>query len=290
MKKPKDERIITFKKKDLDIIRKEYLNGNITKARKYLEEYRKNYTDKHYVFKYHEAVILGYEGKMQEAIEKLYNLVNYYNQKEVSQAYYYLACLLTKEKRYKEAYEICKRVDSKEIIISTKTLYQNIKRCLELLEKELSIEKGIKDKDSYYKIQLYFYSNYYALKHIIKKHKENDEHCNFYIEEEKIEKLYNLINNALCISQKTIDYQMGDIYYYNIPEIGININTGEKTDTLKVITIPEKKEILTMYPVKKDKNSEWIINEIKEEKEYTNKKPKTRKSQIEKFNNKYKSS
>ena len=40
----------------------------------------------------------------------------------------------------------------------------------------------------------------------------------------------------------------------------------------------------------KDKNSEWIINEIKEEKEYTNKKPKTKKSQIEKFNNKYKSS
>lgn len=288
MQKPKKERITTFRKKDLDTIRKEYLKGNIIKARKYLEEYRKNYTDKHYVFKHHEAVILGYEGKTKESIEKLISLINDNDQKDVSSSYYYLACLLTKEKQYQKAYEICKKIDFIETLKNTKTLYKNIKRCLEFLQKELSIEKGIKDKDSYYKIQLYFYSNYYAIKHIIKKHKENDEHCNFYLEDEKIEKLYNIINNALYISKKTPDYQMGDIYYYNIPEIGININTGEKTNILKVITLPETKQILTMYPVKQEKQTNWIINEIKETKEYTSKNQKIRKTQIEKFNNKYK--
>ena len=68
--------------------------------------------------------------------------------------------------------------------------------------------------------------------------------------------------------------ELVDIYYLDYENIGYAM-TGEQANKLKVVVIPNTKQIINMYPIYDDKNK------IEE-------KPKVKRlSQIEKFNKKY---
>lgn len=116
-----------------------------------------------------------------------------------------------------------------------------------------------------------------------------DYNYSFLLSEEKLSELYDLINRAILISEKTFDMDFSDIYIFRIKDIGYNPYTDEYTDYLKVITLPNEPKIMTMFPVDSSKYNNWNINELYSEvnEEYTSGKVRTRISQIDKFNKRY---
>lgn len=283
---------------DLITISKLLTNGDIDKAEKYLKDYQDKYPDsKHFVYLTVYAKFLGYLDKKDMAIDIFKeSLVQDKKSNNVSEAIYYLIILLLKQGRYDEAYYYCNMIDYKELETRPTRFTINSIRTLNYLKKELGLDSDVYDINTYSMMQIYYYNDYIALSHIYEKHNIDTRinidtfQYSFNMDYEIFEKLYSTINLALLYAEKTFDYIYGDVYYFRIKDIGINLQDGSYTDVLKVITNNDSLEILSMFPVEDQKNSNRVINEIISEPimEYHSTKKRKVVSQIDKFNSKYK--
>ena len=199
--------------------------------------------------------------------------------------------LLSKKGRYEEAYSYLKHIDLKKLMENTRVAYKNARKMINFLNKKLSKDESVYDLTVYQELQSYDCNIERAKEHIISKHNVllQDYNYSFLLSEEKLSELYDLINRAILISEKTFDMDFSNIYIFRIKDIGYNPYTDEYTDYLKVITLPNEPKIMTMFPVDSSKYNNWNINELYSEvnEEYTSGKVRTRISQIDKFNKRY---
>lgn len=282
---------------DLITISRLLTDGDIEKAGKYLKDYQDKYPDsKHFVYLTVYARFLGYLDKKDMAIDVFMECLRQ-NKKSnnVNETIYYLVILLLKQGRYDEAYYYCNMIEYREFETKPTRFTINSIRTLNYLKKELGLDSDVYDINTYSMIQMYYYSDYIALGHIYEKHNidtrtDNDGlQYSFNMDYEDFERLYFTISLALLCAEETFEYVYGDAYYFRIKDIGINLLDGSYTDVLKVITNNNSFEILSMFPVWDQKNSNRVINEIITEPiiEYHSTKKKRVVSQIDKFNNKY---
>ena len=87
--------------------------------------------------------------------------------------------------------------------------------------------------------QVFDYDEYVAIEHIIEQHKD-DFSCGV-----DIYKLFNDIRPRLLDEHKVNNLDINDVYFIPYP------NIGEGRDILRVVTLPNSKDILTMYPGRK---------------------------------------
>lgn len=277
---------------DLKNIHKLIIDRKIELARIYLEEYKTKYDSSHVLCKRYDAFLKAYEGYIEEAIEIFKeNLLVDSDKYSNSDDAYYLVILLIKEGRYEEAYSYIKYIDFKQLVGNTKVAFKNATRIVNFLNKVLNKDGDVYDLSVYQELQSYDYSLDRAIEHILSNHNisKRDNRYSFYFSREKLSEIFNIINQAILISDKTFDMDFGDIYIFKVKDIGYNPYTDEHTDYLKVITLPNEHKITTMYPIEYSKYNNWSINELSSEvkAEYTSGKVRTRKSQIDKFNNRY---
>ena len=121
--------------------------------------------------------------------------------------------------------------------------------------------------------QLANYSIDRLIEHIDKEHVINDLKASFDKDinlEELVSQMPELLDDAMLISNRY--YEKYRLRYDNIGEVN-----GKKVNTLHVVTLPNSKKIITMYPVYDDEkqNVKEIKSKVKQ------------KSQIDKFNQKY---
>lgn len=282
---------------DLISISKLLTAGDLDKAGKYLKEYQDKYPNS-YNFAYLTiyARYLGQSGKYDQAIDILKNnLKQNKKSNNVDECIFYLVMLLLKQGKYDEAYHYCNMIDYKELENKPVRFTTNTIRTYNFLKKELNLDSDVYDIESYSMIQLYYYSDCLAKEHIYEKH-NIDTHIemeslqySFNMDYETFENLYSTINLALLYASKSFEYTYGDMYYFKIKDVGINLSDATTTNLLKVITNNNSLEILSMFPVEELKTSNRVINEIKTEPimEYHSTKKRKTISQIDKFNSKY---
>ena len=133
----------------------------------------------------------------------------------------------------------------------------------------------VNDSMSYVELQIINYDKERAIEHI-KLHQKPDstkENHSIFSDNINIENLYEEVLDHL--NDETFhDSNLVDCYILNYPNVGYC--EDKISDLLKVITLPNTKEIVTMYPYVKNKA-------------LLKSKPKVKKlSQIDKFNQKYK--
>lgn len=151
----------------------------------------------------------------------------------------------------------------------------------ELLRLKFYIDYNLKKKIdlnslSYSESQIFNYNEKKALEHI-KLHHRDDYKYSYFNDEINLDDLFNEIKNKLDSSEKICD-GLFDGYFITYPNSGYDTSKN-RLNLIKVITLPDTKKIITMYPFKKDNN-------IKNETKYNGYKVK-KLSQIEKFNKKY---
>ena len=294
---------------------KQYLQLNkIHDAKRVINNYKEYLSNDTIIFL--QARINLLQGEIFKAKEKLMSIKN--SNYQQFNAYFYLAQI---EKYYKN-YNLAKLYLQK---IITKTNI-DIKKDIAILEliKIYIIEKKyneakkmlefITSYDDIYPttieqiktiINMNTIPNYesnskkYSIKQLLNYDKNLlKEHLDKHIEKEdsstiegKINKLIdidNLINTVVVkINNQDRDYNdIFDIYYVEYKGIG-KIN-NEEVNYLEVIVIPDTKNILTMYPAKIPNyfHKTMSYHDIKNKEECENVKVK-RKSQIEKFNERY---
>lgn len=281
-----------FNVNDLRNIHKLIIERKLDLARTYLEEYKTKYKKDHILCRRYDALLKAYEGYTEEAIEILKENILIDNTRHSnSDDAYYLVILLSKKGRYEEAYSYLKHIDLKKLMENTRVAYKNARKMINFLNKKLSKDESVYDLTVYQELQSYDCNIERAKEHIISKHNVllQDYNYSFLLSEEKLSELYDLINRAILISEKTFDMDFSDIYIFRIKDIGYNPYTDEYTDYLKVITLPNEPKIMTMFPVDSSKYNNWNINELYSEvnEEYTSGKVRTRISQIDKFNKRY---
>lgn len=95
----------------------------------------------------------------------------------------------------------------------------------------------------YTALQLIDYDEYASIEHIIERHTLENDSSKF---NSKIDvyKLFNDIKNELTLDNKINKLVFNDIYSIYYPNIG-----GHGENYLRVITLPNSKNILTMYPI-----------------------------------------
>lgn len=283
--------------KALESISKLLTNGDLYKARKFLLEYQDKYPGTNsFICNSIEARLIGYEGDFDEAISVFKSVLNQKRKSNnFSESIYYLMILLLKQGRYDEAYHYCNMIDYKELENKPARFTTNTIRTYNFLKKELNLDSDVYDIESYSMLQLYYYSNYLAKEHIYEKHNIDTNvdieysHYSFNMNYETFERLYSIINSTLPYAERTFEYTCGDIYYFRVKDVGVNLQEGFSTDILKVITNNGSFEIVSMFPEKNQKNSNRVINDIITEPivEYHSIKKRKVVSQIDKFNSRY---
>lgn len=209
----------------LKIIAKfEYKNGNINNSKKHftmlLNSKYKNYAI--LMLGKIEAIMRNYE----EA-EKYFSLLQKKDNQIIKEnALNALLLLYIKKKKYAVALRKC--VNSNIYVDDDIIIY---------LCNQLGINYDY-DLSNYNQTQLNYYNEAYALNHIYIRHRKD------FNNNVNIDKLFNNAKKLLFPKYKLNDFVLNDRYVIPYPNISKN---GEKY--LKVITLPNTKNILTMYPV-----------------------------------------
>lgn len=224
------------------------------------------------MFNFYNAKIEISKKNYDEALSLL-ETISKDNLRIYKQMLYKKICILIKKERYKEAYDtfiILKEYDCNKN-------YEN---------KYNSLEKYLKDKlnqscdiepESYVEKLLFNYDYNQVINHIQKHKEENNNKLNHTIFNSNIdiESLYNYVLDNLNDDNFVINSFI-DVYILEYPNVGSDNN--KILNYLKVITLPNSKKIITMYPYDKYVNESYI-------------KPKNEKtktlSRIDKFNKKY---
>lgn len=189
-------------------------------------------------------------------------------------AYLNLAYIAIREEDYDTCYQLIERATKLE-------LNQELQKSIEKLKLYVDIKtkkRILKENMLYSEQQMLDYNEKKAIDYIKKQHaksasQEFSSGVNiediFYHSKEKIKLITPNIN---CLT---------DNYILTMPKIGY-VN-GISTDQIKVICLPNTDSIISIYPTTEEDNKEEVI-----ENERSKKKIMKRKSQIEKFNARYK--
>ncbi|MBP3461310.1 MAG: hypothetical protein J6K21_02760 [Bacilli bacterium] len=235
--------------------------------------------------KEYEDNVLYYLGKI-ELMDKNYdNAIQYFSKISDKKVKTYKSAklkeimILIKQEKYKEAYELFKIVSNIKLNIESDNLERMI---LIYLNKKLNLNIDIKC-NHYIEKLIVEYNKEVVIKHI-SKHKYYDSNKSIHTlfnHGIDIEKIYDFAYNNIS-EENYIDNNFTDCYILRYNNVGIN----EKGvyNYLKVVTLPNSKEIITIYPC----DNIHINNIIYNEEINTLEKPKIKKiSQVDKFNKKY---
>ena len=270
-------------------IHKLVIDGKIDLAKKYFKECSNITKSQLQIYRRMEALLLFYDGEVDTSINLLKeNILDNIDKYPINQDAYYLVLFLIKSSKYEEAYKYVKYIDYSSLMVKTKVAFKNASKMIHYLNRLFNID-DLNNMD-YQDMQERDYSLDRAFDHICERHNYilDDNSYSFILNYEDLVKLVDLINKAIIISEKTIDVNFNDVYYFKINNIGYNPNTLEYTDYIKVYTLPNESKIMTMYPIRYRKNNNWNIMEFKENfEEYTSNIKRVRTNQIDKFNKKY---
>lgn len=109
--------------------------------------------------------------------------------------------------------------------------------------------------------QILDYDEYSAIEHVLEGH-DLDSDGTIFNPNIDIYKLFNDIQNKLTPKNKVNKLIFNDIYIIHYPNIGIN-----NQEYLRVVTLPNTKNILTMYPI--NNKYDVIDDDYMEEIEHT---------------------
>ena len=194
---------------------------------------------------------------------------------DLIEAKYKLALIYVRQQRYEEALRLVKSYINKDI--NANNLAKDNNRLLIYLNNKLGI-KNNNNKNVFYSYQqMNNYSKDLAIKHIKSSH----------VFDYKISKFNDKVNVSLLIEDikkyliddNKIIESIFDKYIIDYNNIGFYEDNS--LNQLVVYTLPNTKDILTMYPI----NADEVVYDMDEEK--INKEPVRRLSQIEKFNKRY---
>ncbi len=211
------------------------------------------------------------EGKFDEA-KQYFNRCKTNDTMSKRNIVYKMCSCLLREKKYLELYNYMnENIDVIKDDFDNNITYENIYYYIcKFLNKKVHFD----DKYYYVRKQIIKYDKREAINHIINHRKEK---CSFK-ENIDVSKLYYDIRRKLDYRYRVNDELM-DIYYFDM----IGISEDKRRKYLKVVCIPNTKKIITMYPYSDD-NFIRPIDIVKDKNNNKN----LEKSQVEKFNLKYK--
>lgn len=189
-----------------------------------------------------------------------------------------LALIKFRLKKYDEVLQILDKFEENFDLYDISEMSYEFKRLRLLIEKD-NIDTSNLDDFTYSERQIIKYNKKASIEHIYDHHVYNVRTSKFndYID---IEELFNTIKDKMNDQNITYD-DIFDKYIIKYPNIGVN-KDNENIHQLAIITLPNTKDIINMYPYDGDE-SMFNLQELDE-------KPKVkvkRLSQIEKFNMKY---
>lgn len=253
-------------------------SGNIPFAIQALEEYLKKYPGNSYAIKEY-ASILRQQGRCEDALALLMQCESegIHSIRERAFCYYYMGRY---EDSLKEALKVCDPTGRDEKLNQVKNFARiKLGRSEEVTGQFYSVE------------QLVNYDREKAISQI-KKHKmlANTGDC-YLTSNYDLDCLFHNITSLLPIAEPTIVDDFMPYYMFYIKTIGYSTVKKDVVNYLKVVTLPNTFDILTMYPAYDIKK--YAINnyaQMLSQKEIEDEKGPVmvkRESQVEKFNRRY---
>lgn len=232
----------------LELGKLEKMDGNIESARKYFNKLLDNKNSVEYAML--ELGILENEiGNIEETREYFIKTLN-----EASDKSYVLPLLILleiQEHNYSAAFDYINFAIKQNITIESNLILY--------ISRKLNVFFDIdytKMKYNYSLNQLLEYDEYIAMEHILERHIEGDSLVNFN-KNEDVYKLFNNIKECLNEKNKLRHLVFNDRYIVKKKNVG-----RDGQNAVLVVTLPESKDIITMYPVKNKKNINRYLKEI----------------------------
>lgn len=214
----------------LELGRLESFYGNRDKAREYFYQIMAIKENEYYAMM-ELSRLEAEDGNIKEAKEILKQLIKQNENKASSYAKSLYGIILFNNHEYNELIKMINK-EGKDITTIPVLIYLSIKHNIFLDVAYENLYYG------YTVSQLLNYDEYISVEHIIDRHTKDFNH------NIDIYKLFNDIKEELTLENKINKLNFNDIYSIYYPNIG---NNGE--NNLRVITLPNTKNILTMYPI-----------------------------------------
>lgn len=189
-------------------------------------------------------------------------------------AYLNLAFIAIREKDYKKCHEMIHAIRKLDI---NEEIEKNVSK-LELYVDVKTGKKVSKQKRLYFEKQMIAYNEKQAIRHIQRLDNDEDKTVKFH-NPDNIEQLFQQVKVQITNISPFINC-LADEYVLSTPNVG-TVNEVS-TDWLKVVCLPNSKDIVTMYPTTRGE-----VEEPSDLEEKPKHKVRKRLSQIEKFNAKY---
>ena len=260
----------------LELAKANRRNGDIDKASEYiniLKEKKLNIDDNWIMLE--KSKIEQARNNINVAIEILNNLLNTSIHEIV------LGELIKLYINY-ERYDLAYKYNCELLNIKNPRSRFNVTNIDIFLKYKLGITSEFNYENVYYLKQVFLYSKEDAINHISQHLDENEEKIgqSIYCKDIDVEKLYDYALEKIKNLQP-LQESMNDRYIIRCNRIVGMTMDKQPTDTIKIIVVPNTKDIITMYPIAA------INNKIEIENNYTSSKQKVRESQIDKFNRRY---
>ena len=221
----------------LELGKLEFSQGNIDEANAHYDVLMNEGTEKDKIYTMLEKGKLEFcRGNKDKAIECFQYILDVGSNKDKNYALLYLIKIFIKEKEYLEAFDYFNLLDEESLSLELKRLKEFLKL---YIMKKLNV--FFKDDNevtfSYNNNQLFDYDECVAVEHIIERHKDD------FSNDIDVYRLFNDIKSRLVSNYKINNLSINDIYHIPYP------NIGNGCDILRVVTLPNSKDILTMFPI-----------------------------------------
>ncbi len=215
-------------------------------------------------------------GNYEEAI-KHFKKVDIFSKKDAEIVYHNLLVMAFRTGDYDECLNIISKIDTNMLSLKKIKVIERIKETIDLKQKgRLEDFSGL----SYSQQQILDYSEEKAIQHIIRNHVVTDNKDRFPKELD----IKTLFHNITHILEKKYLSNMTDTDQYEIPISALEdkVDNINDIDKITVVTLPDSKNIITMFP-----NRVFTNNHQEDELQKDNKPKVKRLSQIDKFYRRY---
>ena len=217
----------------------------------------------------------------EKAYEYLSKIDITQDEKIKNEVYYYLSLIEFKLGYYDKSIKLIDKVN-KDFMDVREINSLNRMKVYSMVKEGIPFHR---DNYTYTEKQILNYDEELAINHIFNKHVDNDFSSRF-SETIDVRELFNNIGDKLDQKYKYGSYDM-DLYIIPYPRIGYSPVHNKMINELEVITLPDSKQILSMFPVYYESDKGFCM-EGEALDEYSNNKNKTKRlSAIEKFNKRY---